>query len=117
MITARLGAAPIAQDVTPATNRGDLCLVARLERYVLPSKQEAGGTVGALDGANPGDRGLDRVARAPQLEIGDQPQGSSVLDRLMRGTVFTKSDGIVRVDKDAAQFHQRGQAHRVASVV
>ena len=57
------------------------------------------------------------VARAPDVEVRDQPQRRRVLDRLVRRPVLAEADRVVREDVDDALLHQRGHADRVAAVV
>ena len=68
-------------------------------------------------GRRPGDRGLDRVARPPDIHVGHQAQARRMLDRLVRRPVLAQADRIVREDVDRAHAHQRREAQRVARVV
>src|SRR5258706_242713 len=80
-----------------------------VDRHVLAREQQARRTVVALDRGDPSERGFDRVARAPDVEVGDQTQTGRMLDRLMRGAVLTEANRIVRIDGYRTQFHQRSQ--------
>ena len=80
-------------------------------------KQQARRAVAALDRRGPRDRGLDGVARAPDVHVRDQAQARRVLDRLVRRPVLAEADRIVREHEDRAQLHQRRHAQRVARVV
>ena len=87
------------------------------EGHLLAREQQRGRAVGALDGGGPGDRGLDRVARTPDVHARDQAQARRVLDRLVRRAVLAQADGVVREDEDHPLLHQRRHAQRVARVV
>src|SRR3546814_7434141 len=54
---------------------------------------------------------------APDVQIRNQAQAGNVFNRLMRRTIFAKTDRIMREHVDAALLHQRRHANRVARVV
>src|SRR6202044_180960 len=55
------GAGAVDEYVTAARDRGLLLGAARLLRESLPGENERGRTFGALDGRDPGNRGLERI--------------------------------------------------------
>ena len=61
--------------------------------------------------------GLDRVGRAIDGQVGDQPQRLEMLDRLVRRPILAKPDRIVGHDVDDARVLQRAEADRVAAIV
>jgi hypothetical protein len=75
------------------------------------------GVARALERVAPGDRGLCEVARAPDAQVGYQPQAGDMLDRLVRRAVLAEADRVVRVHQRDGLAHQRCHAHRVARVV
>lgn len=64
-------------------------------RKVLTGKREDGGCGLGLEGAEVGSRGLVAVGRTPDVDVGHSTEVSESLDRLVGGTVLSKTDGIV----------------------
>ena len=91
--------------------------IALLERHVLAREQQGRRAGLAFDRAGPRDHGLDRVARAPDVHVGNEAQRRRLFHRLVRRAVFAEADGVVCVDKDVADFHQRRHAQRIAGVL
>src|SRR5699024_9906224 len=70
-----------------------------------------------LQHRTPGGRGLVRIRRADHRQPGDRAAGSQVLYRLVRGTVLTEADRVVRPHVDRRCLHQGRQPHRGPHVV
>ena len=76
-----------------------------------------GGTVLALDGGTPGNCGLHRVTGAPVVHVGQQAHGGDLLHGLVGGTIFSQADGVVGVDEDGLDTHERRHAQGIARVL
>jgi hypothetical protein len=61
--------------------------------------------------------GFDRVGGAEHVEIGDDAQRSQMFNRLMRGSVFAQTNGIMGHDIDDPNAHQCRQADRRTAIV
>ena len=70
-----------------------------------------------VERVRPRRRALERVARAHEVEVGDEPQRPEVLDRLVGRPVFAEVDAVVREDEDRLQVRERREADRRAHVV
>ena len=99
MMTAR-GAGGVGEHVAAAR---DACECSSCLAEAAGSGATAASAVGPFlrsSAARPGDRGLDRVARAPDVHVRDQAQARGVLDRLVRRAVLAEADRVVREDVD-----------------
>ena len=83
----------------------------------LAREHQARRAVAVFDRHAPGRRGLDRIAGPPQVHVRNEAQARQMLDGLMRRAVFAEADGIVGIDEDHAQAHQRRHAHGIARIV
>ena len=84
---------------------------------ILAAEYQAGRAVLAHDCLLPGHRRLDRIARTPDVVVGDVAQGRQVLDRLVGRAVLAQTDGVMGVDVDDVGRDQRTHAQRIAGVV
>ncbi len=84
---------------------------------VLAGEQQRRGARRVGDRLGPGHGGLEGVAGAPDLEVGDEAQAGRVLHGLVRGPVLAEADGIVGQDVDHPLLHERRHADGVAAVV
>ena len=105
-----------AQYISTASDIGQLLFAAFHKRQVLAAENQARGMVCRFCRFRPSHQGFGGVARAPYCHVWNQAQRSGLLDRLVGGAVFTQTDGIVGIDKNRVDFHQRGHAQRVAGV-
>jgi len=64
----------------------------------------------------PGHRRLDRVGRAPGVQVRGQAQAGQLFDRLVGRAVLAEADGVVGEHVEHALLHQCGHAHGVARV-
>ena len=110
------GVGRIAQHITAATRQilGHLLEPHRLQ--ILARQAQHRGAV-LLERLGPAFGGLDRVGRAPDLQIGDHPQRLDMLDRLVRRAILAEPDRIMRHDIDDARILQRRQADRRAAII
>jgi len=90
----------VAQDVAAFADRVDLRLRTAHVRQVLPGEDQGAGAVLAFDGGFPAYGRFNRVARTPDLHVGDHAQGGGLFDRLVGRAVFAQTDGVVGVDED-----------------
>ncbi len=65
----------------------------------------------------PAHRRFDLIARTPGAEVWRQAQARQLFNRLVRGAVFSQTDGVVGVDHNLPRLHQRGHARRVTGVL
>src|SRR5215470_19579333 len=65
----------------------------------------------------PGLSDFIRIPRTNHQKSWQCTQGSKLLHRLVRGTIFTQTDRIVSKDVDHRNFHNGGQPHRRARVI
>src|SRR3954447_551523 len=81
-------------------------------RKLLAGEHQDGRPVVALERRGPARRDLQRIARTPELDVGDGPQRRQVLDGLVRRSVLAEEHGVVGEDEDAPQLGERGDADR-----
>src|SRR5205823_14490714 len=101
-------AAAIDEDVAAAADVGELRRRARLLRQRLAGEHQRRWAL-ALDGERPGDGGLRRITRTPQIHVGHGAQAAQVLDRLVGRPVLAEADGVMRVPQDDAQAPQAAE--------
>src|SRR5438067_2130310 len=87
-------------------------------RKLLAGEDEYGRPVVPLEGGRPARRDLQRIARTPELDVGDRPQRREMLDRLVGRAVLAEQHRVVGEDEDAAQLGERrdadGRPHVIA---
>src|SRR5580704_2767678 len=86
-------------------------------RELLSRERESRRAILSPKRHGPGDRTLEGVRGPGDVEIRYEAQGPELLDRLMRGPVFAKKNGVVRVDPNALLLHQRAEAHARTHVI
>ena len=102
--------APVMPDKVQADSGTPLWSV--LMRGVDTAKGTSFSTILFFNGAGPGHGSLHAIAGAPDIQPRYQPEARRMLDWLMRRTVFTHENRIVRVCRDDLQAHQRRQPVR-----
>ena len=84
---------------------------------VLPDTAKEKPQEGEVLAVGPGKL-MDNGTLAPMpVQAGDVVCRRQLLDRLVRRTVLTHADRIVREDEEDRQLHQRGQPHGRAHVI
>ena len=96
---------------------GNLSGIAFLKRQVLPRQNETGRAVLARQRVHPRCGRFDRVARPPDVHVGNQAQARRLFDRLVCRAVFAEANRIVREDKNIAQLHERRHPQGVARII
>ena len=85
-------------------------------REALSAQDDSDRFPAAEDG-EPGGGRLACVRRAAHGKPGDGAKGPQMLDRLVRRSILTQADGVVRPHKGARCLHQRGKSNGAAHVV
>lgn len=83
---------------------------------VLAGEREDGGGAGALQSDVVCGGRLVTVSGSPEVDVGDGAEVDTSLDRLMRGSILTETNGIVSSDPDDLMLAEGRQTDGTSSV-
>ena len=84
---------------------------------VLARENQRAGAIGPLNRIFPGNCRLNRIGRAPGIQIRRTAQTGHLLDRLVGRAILAQTDGVMGKHIQHTLTHQRRHTHRITGVL